>query len=265
VRPAAHTSATPTARPIPTLHSPRGDSAAEGNLLLSAMPDDALDLVGICVDVVRIEQGQRMANVGGPGGDVYLPRSGALSLVARLGTGRLIEVESIGHEGVVGLSPTFGSAAGFEVIGQLPGNAARLRADAFRAFLRAFRPMRRALLRYTDVVLAQAQRAAVCHASHRIDQRCAKWLLVAHDRVGCDELPITHEFLALMLGVRRASVTVALGLLGRSGGVAHSRAVVRVADRAALEKASCECYQVLRTGRERVARSVQRRGLSVET
>jgi CRP-like cAMP-binding protein len=241
------------------------DVPPERNLLLSAMPTDALHLLGTCVDVVPIVQGQRLGNVGGPGGDVYLPRSGAVSLVAPLGTGRMIEVESIGSEGVVGLSTAFGGPAAFEAIGQLPGEAARMRAEVFRALLRQFRPMRRALLRYTDLVLAQAQRSAVCHASHRIEERCAKWLLVAHDRVGRDDLPITHEFLAMMLGVRRASVTVALGLLGRSGGIAHGRAMVRVVDRAPLEEASCECYRALRAGRERVVRAVQRRAVGADT
>jgi CRP-like cAMP-binding protein len=240
----------------------RADVSPERNLLLSAMPADALHLLGICVDVVPIVQGQRLGNVGGPGGDVYLPRSGAVSLVARLGTGRMIEVQSIGSEGVVGLSTAFGGPAAFEAIGQLPGEAARMRAEVFRALLREFRPMRRALLHYTDLVLAQAQRSAVCHAAHRIEERCAKWLLVAHDRVGHDDLPITHEFLAMMLGVRRASVTVALGLLDRGGGIAHSRAMVSVVDRTTLEQASCECYRALRAGRERVARAVQRRAVS---
>jgi CRP-like cAMP-binding protein len=246
----------------------RPDALREPNLLLGILPDDLLSLVGVCLDVVPIVQGQSLGTLrtlgtlgtaGGVTRDVYFPRSGAISLVARLGTGRLIEVESVGTDGVAGLSTVFGGVSGFEAVGQLPGEAARMRADVFRAFLREFRPMRRALLQYTDVVLAQAHQAAVCHASHRIEERCARWLLVAHDRVGRDELPITHEFLALMLGVRRASVTVALGLLRRAGSISHSRAVVRVVDRAALEGASCECYRSLRAGHERIARAVQRR------
>lgn len=169
------------------------------------------------------------------------------------------------HEGVAGLSTAFGGASGFEAIGQLAGEAARVRGDVLRALLRQFRPLRGALLRYTDVALGQAQQSAVCHASHRIEQRCARWLLVAHDRVGRDELPVTHDFLALMLGVRRASVTVALGLLRRAGCIAHSRAVVRVVGRSALEAASCECYRTLRAGRERVERAVQKRSAVVES
>jgi CRP-like cAMP-binding protein len=241
-----------------------GDPRTETNLLLGVVPDDAVHIIAVCVDVVRVAQGQRLGTVGGSGRDVYFPRTGAVSLVARLGTGRLIEVESVGCDGVAGLSTVFGGASGFEAIGQLSGEAARVRADVLRALLREYRPLRRALLRYTEVALAQAQQSAVCHASHRIEQRCAQWLLVAHDRVGRDDLPVTHEFLALMLGVRRASVTVALGLLRRAGCVAHSRAVVRVVDRAALEAASCGCYHTLRAGRERVVRAVQRRPASVE-
>jgi CRP-like cAMP-binding protein len=253
------------ALPLSPFPRRRPEAPREPNLLLGILPDDLLSLVGVCLDVVPIVQGRSLATLGtlgtagSVGRDVYFPRSGAISLVARLGTGRLIEVESVGTDGVAGLSTVFGGVSGFEAVGQLAGEAARMRADVFRAFLREFRPLRRALLQYTDVVLAQAHQAAVCHASHRIEERCARWLLVAHDRVGHDELPITHEFLALMLGVRRASVTVALGLLRRAGGISHSRAVVRVIDRTALEGASCECYRSLRAGHERIARAMQRR------
>jgi CRP-like cAMP-binding protein len=247
------------ALPVSTCPARRPQERREPNLLLGIMPDDALHLIDVCVDVVRIVQGERLPTGTGVARDVYFPRSGAVSLVARLGTGRLIEVESIGTEGVVGLSTVFGGTSGFETVGQLSGEAVRLRTDVFHAVLREFRPLRRTLLRYTDVVLAQAQQAAVCHASHRVEERCARWLLVAHDRVGRDELPITHEFLALMLGVRRASATVALGLLRRAGCIAPSRAVVRVVDRAALERASCECYRHLQAGRERIVRAIQRR------
>lgn len=250
---------------IPSVHAWSADEHAETNLLLSVVPAAAAHLVAVCVDVVPIGQGLRLGEVGGSGRDVYFPRTGAVSLVARLGTGRLIEVESVGREGVAGLSTAFGGASGFEAIGQLAGEAARVRGDVLRALLRQFRPLRGALLRYTDVALGQAQQSAVCHASHRIEQRCARWLLVAHDRVGRDELPVTHDFLALMLGVRRASVTVALGLLRRAGCIAHSRAVVRVVGRSALEAASCECYRTLRAGRERVERAVQKRSAVVES
>jgi CRP-like cAMP-binding protein len=245
--------------PRATLPKRRPEATTERNLLLGIMPEEARDLLGVCLDVVPITQGERLGTAGGSARDVYFPRSGAVSLVARLGSGRLIEVESIGSEGVVGLSMVFGGASELEAVGQLAGEAARLRADAFRAFLREFQPLRRALLRYTDTVLAQAQQSAVCHASHPIEARCARWLLVAHDRMGRAALPITHEFLALMLGVRRASVTVALGVLRRSECISYGRAVVRVVDRAALEGASCECYGMLRAGRDRVRRAVQRR------
>jgi CRP-like cAMP-binding protein len=249
------------APPRATFPTRRAGAPREQNLLLGVMPDDTLLLVGLCLDVVPIVQGQSLGAVDGFTRDVYFPRSGAISLVARLGTGRLIEVDSAGTDGVVGLSTVFGGVSGFEAVGQLPGEAARVRVDVFRAFLREFRPLRRVLLRYTDVVLGQAQQAAVCHASHRIEERCAHWLLIAHDRVGRDELPITHEFLALMLGVRRASVTVALGLLRRAGCISHGRAVVRVVDRAALEAASCECYGVRRLGHDRIVRTVRRRAI----
>jgi len=113
--------------------------------------------------------------------------------------------------------------------------------------------LRRALRRYTHAYLTQVAQTAACNRAHQLDQRCARWLLMTHDRVdGGDEFPLTHEFLAFMLAVRRAGVTVSLGALQHAGLVRYSRGVITLVDRAGLERASCECYRVVRAHFERL-------------
>jgi CRP-like cAMP-binding protein len=227
-------------------------SSVSTNVLLSLVAETARPHAPQA-RVVAITQGQVIFDAGRPMRHVYFPDSGAISLVAPLSTGRMIEVGSIGREGMVGLSVALGSGvADFQAVGQLKGEATRIPSAVFLALLRESRPLRKVLLRYGDLFLAQAQQSAVCQASHRIEQRSACWLLVAHDRFGHDDLPITHDFLASMLGVRRAGVTIALGVLRHAGCIGHGRMVIRIADRSALERSSCDCYHLLRANLGRI-------------
>jgi CRP-like cAMP-binding protein len=118
--------------------------------------------------------------------------------------------------------------------------------DAFTRFSRAPGPLHEILLAYTQAFLTQVAQTAACNAAHLVEQRCARWLLMTHDRVQGNAFPLTHEFLAFMLGVRRAGVTVAMRALQESGMVDYTRGWVEVVDRKALEGASCECYKVVR-------------------
>ena len=119
-------------------------------------------------------------------------------------------------------------------------------AERFQQLAAVDGPLHRAMLRYTQAFLTQVAQTAACNGAHLVVQRCARWLLMTHDRVQGDEVELTHEFLAFMLGVRRAGVTVALQELQQQGLIRTRRGHVVIVDRAGLERASCECYQVVR-------------------
>ena len=128
----------------------------------------------------------------------------------------------------------------------------RIKAEAFRYIVQDSVPVTTLLLRYTQSVLAQVSQSAACNRIHSIEERCARWLLMTHDRVDGDRFDLTQEFLAEMLGVRRPSVSIAASILQRAGFIRYSRGRVEVIDRAGLERASCECYAVIASEYERL-------------
>ncbi len=125
-------------------------------------------------------------------------------------------------------------------------------ASAFRQALREDGELSRVVLRYAQALHEQTSQSVACNRRHSMDERCARWLLMTQDRVGMDQFPLTQEFLAFMLGVRRASVTVAAGILQEAGLIRYSRGKVSILDRARLEEASCECYRILRERSDQV-------------
>ena len=136
---------------------------------------------------------------------------------------------------------------------QIDGEAARVDAERFRSwFAEQDEQTRSIFLRYSYVLLEQTAQSVACNRKHALEERCARWLLATRDRVGADEFSLTHAFLAAMLGVRRASVTVALGLLQQEGYLTYSRGRLKVLDAAGLEQTSCECYRVVRAEQERI-------------
>ncbi len=178
---------------------------------------------------------------------VYFPESGMFSLVAGLEDGTQAEVGVIGREGMLGISLLSGIDTPFiEAIVQMPGVALRMAVGDFQHEMQANPPFRALMLRYNEALQAQIMQTAACNGRHALEQRFARWLLMAHDRADGDALPLTQEFMAMMLGVRRPSITVTAGILQRAGLIRYAAGRVTVADRASLEAASCECYGVVR-------------------
>lgn len=205
------------------------------------------------LEPVSLRKRQVLHEPDGPISHVYFPRTGVASIVTRMSGGGTVEVATIGNEGVVGLSAYLGNGrSSMEVFVQIPGEAARMESGAFRQEIRAGTALRGALRRYTQAFLTQIGQSAACNRVHPIGQRCARWLLMSHDRVPGDEFSLTQEFLAEMLGVRRAGVTVAAGLLKRKGLIDYRRGIIRIVSRSGLEKAACECYKLIRTEHERL-------------
>jgi CRP-like cAMP-binding protein len=176
---------------------------------------------------------------------VHFIESGVGSLVLTLASRQAAEVGTIGNEGFVGLPVLLGDDRGpTSVYVQVPGAGLRMKAQTFRKELERSDAMRATMFRYANAFFNQVAQSAACMAFHSLEQRCCRWLLMTHDRMQSDEFLLTQEFLAMMLGVRRAGVSMAAGGLQRDGLIRYKRGSVTILDRGALEQRSCECYGV---------------------
>lgn len=179
--------------------------------------------------------------------DVYFPVDCLVSLLAPLKDHLAVEVGVVGSEGMVGVSLALGaSTSTVEAICQGSGTALRMEAAAFRRELPQNVALRTGIHRYIHMLMGQFTQTAACNAFHSIEARCARWLLMTRDRIQADELELTQEFLARMLGVRRVGVTVAAGNLQRQGLIAYSRGRIAILDPERLAGSACDCYAVVK-------------------
>jgi CRP-like cAMP-binding protein len=185
--------------------------------------------------------------MGGPVDAVFFVETGMVSLIVTLEGGEQVEAGIAGPEGLIGLPLVYGNSHAItDSRVQMEGTALRIGAAALRAEMDRSAAFRGLLLRYALAFHAQVTLTAACNARHAIEHRLARWLLTAHDRAGADEFTITHEFLSLMLGVRRPGVTIAAGMLQKAGLIHYVRGRMEITDRLGLEAASCECYHTVR-------------------
>lgn len=216
------------------------------NLLLDALPAHDLDLLRPRLERVGLPLGMTIYEPNVPISHVYFPLSGIVSMVSTMREGT-VEVGTIGWEGMTGIPILLhADSMPTRAFVQVQGEALRIAAGDLREALREIPTLQRVLARYALALFDQAAQSAACNRLHTLEERCAKWLLMTHDRVGSDVLPLKQAFLAEMLGVHRPAVTVAAGTLQRAGMVTYSRGKVRIVDRAALERAACDCYEITR-------------------
>jgi len=195
---------------------------------------------------VLCEPGERMSHV-------YFPTKSFISLVARVDDSAYLEVGLVGDEGMLGIPVTLGvNVAALRAVVQGAGPALRIKAASFRRQVERSSTLRRQLNRYHYVSRSQLARAGACTRFHLVESRLARWLLMTGDRCHASEFEITHEFLAYMLGVRRAGITMAAGTLQRRKLISYRRGHVRILDRAGLKSASCGCYAADRATYARV-------------
>jgi CRP-like cAMP-binding protein len=219
----------------------------EPNRLLRAIPPDEYARLLPYFERFQLEPMQMLAEPGERIPHVYFPESGIVSILRRMRDGTLIEIMTIGREGMAGISVTLGDpVSSLLITGQVPGACKRMDAEAFADILPNLERLSELLRRYVLTVFEQVAQSLACNSLHSIDQRCARWLLMTHDRVPGDEFVLTHEILAQMLAVRRAGVTEAAGALQRAGVIRYTRGRVTVRDRSGLEGFACECYAALR-------------------
>ena len=227
--------------------SPHQHHSPVRNGLLAALPPEDLARLRPRLQPVELPFDQTLFPAGGAVEAVLFPESGMVSLLATLEDGEQVEVGVVGREGLVGLPLAFGDDRSLvEARVQQEGTALRMDAAALRDGMGESAALRGLLNRYVLAFQAQVTMTAACNARHAIEQRLARWLLIAHDRAGADEFPMTHEFMAMMLGVRRPGVSLAAGVLQKAGLIHYVRGRMAVTDRPGLEAASCECYHVAR-------------------
>jgi CRP-like cAMP-binding protein len=179
---------------------------------------------------------------------VYFPGSGVCSVTTVMQDGRMVEVGTIGREGAVNFGAFFAPdvAQAFATIVQVPGESAQaLPIDAYLSEMERKGSLFEAVMRYAQAYTLFTMQAAACNGLHAVEERCAKWLLMTQDRVGADTFQLTQEFFAVMLGVRRATVTVVAKTFQSAGLIQYARGVLTINDRDGLKEASCECYEVV--------------------
>jgi CRP-like cAMP-binding protein len=222
------------------------------NHLLSVLPQAERERIMARGERRRLKLRQVLHPANRPVTHAHFPLTGMVSLVAKTGEA-VVEVGVVGNEGVVGMPLFLGSGTTpTEAVCQIEGEALCLTAAAFEQELEASRTLRELLQRYTQALISQVSQSVVCSTAHTMEQRMCRWLLVTHDRVGEDVMPLTHEFLAQMLGARRPSVTIAAGVLKKAGLIDYRRGKIIMLNRPGLEAASCECYAVVRGEFERL-------------
>ena len=216
------------------------------NRLLSLLPDSDYERLRPHLSRIVFDYRKSLYEASRPIEHVYFPIDGVASLVITTADGASAEVGTIGSEGMVGLPICLGdSDAPSSVYVQVPGSALKIDARVFRGELDRSPTLNLIMLRYAHAFFNQVAQSAACAHLHRVEQRCCRWLLTAQDRMGSDTIALTHEFLALMLGARRASVTDVLRPLQDRGWIQSKRGEITVLDRKGLESGSCECYRII--------------------
>jgi CRP-like cAMP-binding protein len=225
----------------------RGDGEI-GNRLLKALPRDEYERLAPHLEAVRPELKQTLYAYEEPIPDVYFLHEGVVSLIQFLDGEEPVEVATVGNEGMVGL-PVFHGAdrTPARAFVQIPGEAMRMERETFRRLVTPGSPLHDLLHRYTQALMVQLAQNSACNRRHSIEQRFAKWLCLTQDRVRGNEFPLTQEFLAQMLGVRRAGVSEVASRVQQEGLIHYHRGQVIIVDLEGLRARTCECYRIIRS------------------
>jgi CRP-like cAMP-binding protein len=228
------------------------------NRILRAVPRADLDRLLGASRVDHLDVGERLYRPGQRISEVFFPLDSVVSVVTTMKDGASIEVATVGNEGLAGVPVFLGAEAGpNEAFSQIPGKMVRTPAAAFMAEIERVPKLREAVARYTQALFGLVSQSVACNRLHSIEERLARWLLMCRDRTNTDEMPLTQEFLADMLGVRRPGVTLAAGMLQKAGLLSYNRGRITILDRVGLEGVACECYRVVRDEFDRLVGPVQ--------
>lgn len=222
-------------------------SAPTQNRLLAMLPQEEYERILPHLSHVSFKFGEAVYESGGRMSYVYFPANTIISLLYMMENGSSAEMGMVGNEGLVGIALFMGGdTMPNRAVVQSAGGAYRMRAKVLQEEFARGGAFQRLLLRYTQALITQMSQTAVCNRLHEIEQQLCRWLLLSHDRLDSDELVMTQELIANMLGVRREGVTAAAGRLQEQGLISYVRGRIRILDRSGLEAAVCECYKVVK-------------------
>ena len=220
------------------------DRKPAANLLLASLPAKSYQRLRAQLEPVTLTFGQILYEPGAPIRQVYFPVDCLISLLTAVDKRRTLEVGMVGNEGMAGMPVVLGvDVSGVRALVQGGGNALRMSSMRFRIAFDRDQPLQQALFRYAHALMAQISQTAACNRFHGL----ARWLLMTRERVGSDDFPLTHEFLAHMLGLRREGVTEAASALKRRKLIDYSRGKIQILDSKGLAASSCSCYQIVNT------------------
>jgi CRP-like cAMP-binding protein len=221
--------------------------AASGNKLISALPREVYDRLQPHLELVPLELGVSVYEAGGKLSSVYFPTDAIVSLLYVMENGASAEIAIVGNEGLVGIALFMGGeTTPSRAVVQSAGHAFRLRAQVLKREFESGGALQHLLLRYTQALITQMAQTAVCNRHHTLEQQLCRWLLLSADRLPTNELRMTQELIANMLGVRREGVTQAAGALQDAGLIRYRRGHITILDRGKLENRVCECYAVVK-------------------
>ena len=235
------------------MHSTAETHGPSGNRLLAMLPREDYERILPHLERVSFSLGEVVYESGGQMSYIYFPTTSIISLLYVMENGSSAEMGMAGHDGLVGIALFMGGdSMPNRAVVQSAGGALRMRAKVLRDEFKRGGEFQRLLLRYTQALITQMSQTAVCNRHHTVEQQLCRWLLLSRDRLDTDELVMTQELIANMLGVRREGVTVAAGRLQDKGLISYVRGRIRILDRRGLEAAVCECYRVVRDEYERL-------------
>ena len=217
------------------------------NKLLRSLPNVVYDEIAVDLRLIEVVVGEVFHEHGVLVKDVYFPNGGVFSVTNLMRDGRMVEVATVGTEGMLGVSVFLGDRLGTgRSLLQVPdGSVPIMAVSAFAKHAAPPGPFRDVVARYAQAKFLQVMQSTACNALHGVEERCCRWLLQTHDRVEGDEFLLKHEFLSIMLGVTRPTVTLVMGTLQKAGLVSNHYGRIRILDRKNLEAASCECYETI--------------------
>jgi CRP-like cAMP-binding protein len=217
------------------------------NRLLQALPDRELSAILRSAERTELTLRQLLYSPREVIRHVYFPEDGVISLVSEMKDGSTIEVGTVGREGMIGIPVFLGAVSSpLRAFAQVPGAALKLKTADFKRQLSNGGALRASLERYTQALFTQLAQSVACNRLHSVEQRCARWLLMTADRMERKRFPLTQEFVAQMLGVRRATVNGIVQEFQRQGMINYSQGQMEIRKRRTLELVSCECYEIIR-------------------
>jgi len=231
---------------IPPPARKHGDRDGVGNLILLALPQTEYTQIFPSLELVRLNLHHVLHEAAEVIKSAYFLNNGMASVLTVLPDGKSVEVGLIGKEGFVGLPVVFGfKTSPLRVVIQAGATGYRVDVPTLRKLLPKCPELKKQIQRYAMVLAMQSTQFAACNRLHEVEERLARWLIMTHDRIGSDTLPLTQEFLGQMLGARRSSVSVAASVLQKAGMITYTRGNVTIIDKPRLTQAACDCYDII--------------------